>query len=132
LEVISASNASDSMVIKFMEENILSCFGFPFKIITDNVQVFNSSKFTNFCHKFNIIIGHSTKCYPQGNGLDESSNKTMVRVLKKIITENQRNWDSQTKSSLCTNCVTPKQSTRKSPFELVYGKVVVFPIQLEI
>jgi len=24
----------------------------------------------------------------------------------------------------------PKRSTRKSPFELVYGKVVVFPIQL--
>jgi len=74
-----------------MEENILSRFGCPFKIITNNAQVFKYAKFTNFYHKCNIIIGHSTTYYPQGNGLVESSNKTLVRVLKKTITENQRN-----------------------------------------
>lgn len=56
----------------------------------------------------------------------------MVRFLKKAITENQRNWDSQLKFSRWTNHVTPKRSIRKYPFELVYGKVVVFPIQLVI
>jgi len=69
----------------------LSRFGCPFKIIIDNAQAFKSAKFTNFCHKFNIIVGHSTTYYPQGNGLAESSNKTVVRVLKNTITENQRN-----------------------------------------
>lgn len=76
------------MVIKFMEDNILSPFSFPFKIITDNAQVLKSIKFTIFFHKFNIMIRHSTAYYPEGNGLDESSNKTMVTVLKKTITEN--------------------------------------------
>jgi len=74
-----------------MEENILSRFGCPFKITTDNSQVFKSSNFTFLCHKYNITIGHSTTYYPQGNGLAESSNKAMMRVLKKTITENQRN-----------------------------------------
>eukprot|EP00253_Pinus_taeda_P009640 PITA_09640 len=72
VEVIPTRNATDSVVIKFMEENILSRFGCPFKIITDNVQVFKSTKFTNFYHKFNIIIGHSTTYYTQGNGLAKS------------------------------------------------------------
>lgn len=113
-----------------MEENILSHFGCPFKIIIDNAQVFKSSKFTNFYHKFNIIVGLSTTYYPQGNGLAESSNKTMVRVIKKTITKKQRNLDCQLKFSLWDNHVTPKTFVGKSPFELVYGKVVVFPIQL--
>jgi len=74
------------MVIKFMEENILSRFGCPIKIITDNAQVFKLEKFNSFCKKLNIIIGHSTTYSPQGNSLAESSNKTVVRVLKKTIT----------------------------------------------
>lgn len=100
VEAILARNATDSVVIKFMEENISSRFGCPIKIITNNAQVFKFAKFMSFCQKFNIIIGHSTTYYPQGNVLAESSNKTMVRVLKKTITQNQRNWDTQLKFSL--------------------------------
>ena len=88
VEVILTINANDLVVIKFMEENILSHFGHPIKIITDNDQVFKSAKFIGSRQKFNIIIRHSTTCYPQGNGLVESSNKNVVRVLKKSITEN--------------------------------------------
>lgn len=106
VEAIPARNITNSVVIKFMEENILSLFDFPFKIITDNSQVFKSSKFTSFFHKYNIIIGHSNTYYPQGNGLAESSNKVVVRVLKKTITENQRNWDSRLK--LWANQVMPE------------------------
>lgn len=51
-------------------------------------------------------------------------------MLKKTITKNQRNWDTKLKFTLWANRVTPKHSTRKSPFELVYGKAAIFPIQL--
>lgn len=132
VEAIPAKNATNSMVIKFMLENILSHFGCPFKIIIDNAQVFKFAKFTSFFHKYNITIGHSTTYYPQGNGLAESLNKSMVRILKKTIAETQRNWDSQLNFALWANQVMPKISTRKSLFELVYGKVVVIPIQLKM
>jgi len=45
VEAIPARNATDSVVIKFMEENMLSRFGCPFKIITDNAYVFKSAKY---------------------------------------------------------------------------------------
>lgn len=50
--------------------------------------------------------------------------------MKKTIAKNQRNWNSQLKFSLWASQVTPKQSMGKLPFELLYGKVVVFLIQL--
>jgi hypothetical protein len=42
VEVIPTRNATDSVVIDFLEDNILSRFGFPRKIVTDNVQEFKS------------------------------------------------------------------------------------------
>ena len=56
----------------------------------------------------------------------------LVRALKKDINENQKNWDSQLKFSLWANRITNKRATGKSPYELVYGRAAVFPIQLAL
>ena len=53
-------------------------------------------------------------------------------ALKKAINENQKNWDSQLKFSLWANRITSKRATGKSPYELVYGREAVFPIQLAL
>eukprot|EP00253_Pinus_taeda_P001701 PITA_01701 len=79
VETIPVKNATDSVVIKFIEENILSRFGFPTQIVTDNATTFSSVKMIEFCHKYQILLHHSTPYYPQGNGLAESSNKSLVK-----------------------------------------------------
>ena len=63
----------------------------------------------------------------QGNGLAESTNKTLMKILKKNIAENQKDWDSKLKFSLWAIRVTTRRSTGKSPFELVYGTQALFP-----
>ena len=74
VEAIPTRKATDSVVIEFLEENILARFGCPRKIVTDNAQAFKSMEMISFCQKYNIVLGHSTTYYPQGNGLAESSN----------------------------------------------------------
>lgn len=37
------------------------------------------------CHKYRISLGHSTAYYPQGNGLAESSNKSLINIIKKLL-----------------------------------------------
>ena len=117
----TCKKSTDAVIIKFVEENIISRFGYPARIVTDNAQAFKSARFVNFCQQYNIILNHSTAYYPQRNGLAESSNKTLVRTLKKTINENQKNWDSQLKFSLWANRITSKRATGKYPYELVYG-----------
>jgi hypothetical protein len=51
----------------------------------------------DFCNKYNIKLGHSTTYYPQGNGLVESSNKSLVRIIKKLLTKNKNSWDTKLK-----------------------------------
>ena len=72
IEAALVRNATDVVIIKFLTENILSRFGYPRKLVTDNAQSFKSEKLINFCQNHNIILSHSTPYYPQGNGLAES------------------------------------------------------------
>ena len=69
VEEIPVINAINSVVIKFLEEDILSRFGFPTQIVTDNATTFASVKMIDFCQKYQILLHHSTPYYPQGNGL---------------------------------------------------------------
>jgi hypothetical protein len=62
----------------------------------------------DFCHKYNIILGHSTAYYPQGNGLVESSNKILMRIIKKILAENKKYWHSHLKYALWANKINTK------------------------
>eukprot|EP00253_Pinus_taeda_P023296 PITA_23296 len=55
-----------------------------------------------------------------------------TRIIKKLLEENKRNWDSKLKFALWADRVTTKKSTGNSPFTLVYGTEAVFPIQLTL
>ena len=59
------------------------------KIITDNAQAFKSKRLIIFCHQYHITLGHSTTYYPQANGLAESYNKIILKIINKVRQENK-------------------------------------------
>jgi hypothetical protein len=132
VEAIPTRKATDSVVIEFLEENILARFGCPRKIVTDNAQAFKSMAMIIFCQKYNIVLGHSTTYYPQGNGLAESSNKSLISIIKKVLNENKRSWHLHLKYALWANRIGTKKSIGTSPFQMVYGTDVVLPINLAL
>jgi ribonuclease HI len=132
VEAIPTREATDSVVIEFLEENILARFGCPRKIVTDNAQAFKSMAMISFCHKYNIVLGHSTAYYPQGNGLAESSNKSLINIIKKVLKENKKSWHLHLKYALWANRIGTKKSIGTSPFQMVYGTDVVLPIKLAL
>jgi hypothetical protein len=44
-----------------------------------------------------------------------------MTIVKKIVGENKKYWDSKVKHALWADIITKKETIRKSPFELVYG-----------
>ena len=56
----------------------------------------------------------------------------MIKLIKKLLEDNKRAWDSKLKFALWANHVTTKKSLGISPFQLVYGIEVVFPTQLAL
>ena len=79
-----------------------------------------------------ITLSHSSNYYPQGNGLVESSNKNLIKLLKRMVGENKRSWDNKLKYALCADRTTVKRITGKAPFELVYGQDCMLPISMQI
>eukprot|EP00253_Pinus_taeda_P032160 PITA_32160 len=132
IEAIPTRQGKDSVIISFLENNILSRFGCPHKLITDNAAASKSKRMVNFCDKYNISLGHSTAYHPQGNGLAESSNKSLVNIIKKLLEINKKSWHKKLVNALWADRVSQKKSIGMSPFELVYGTDVVFPTSLSV
>jgi len=114
----------------FLEENILSIFDCHRRIVTDNAQDFKSIAIVIFFQKYNIMLDHSTTYYPQGNGLAESSKKSLISIIKKVLSENKKSWHVHLKYSLWANRIGTKKSIGTSPFQMVYMTNVVLPINL--
>lgn len=109
-------NSTESVILKFIKENILSRFGCPAQIATDNATPFSSVKMIEFCYKYQILLHHSTPYYPQGNGLAESSTKSLVKVIRKTVADHKKSWDSHLIYAVWANKITPNRSTGKYPF----------------
>jgi transposase InsO family protein len=126
IEAIPTTNASHKVVVNFLED-IMSRFGCPRRIVTDNAASFKFEPLIKFCEQYGITLVHSTPYYHQGNGLAESSNKSLIKIIKKFLADNNKAWESKIKFSLWDDRVTTKRSLSVSPFQLVYGVEAIFP-----
>ena len=97
-------------------------FGVPISLVFDDAYYFSSIKLTAFSNEKGMKLHYSTNYYPQGNGLAESTNKNLIRILKKTVIEIHRSWHIALPNALWVDRVTPKNSLGVSPYTLVYGK----------
>lgn len=103
----------------------------PSKNSDRQCNIINSVKMIEFCQKYQILLHHFTPYYPQGDGLEESSNKSLVKVIKKTSEDHKRSWDSNLIYAFWGNRISPKRSTGKNNFQRVYGKEAIFPTHLD-
>jgi transposase InsO family protein len=117
----------DEQVISFLESNIFFRFGLPLEIITDNGPAFISTKLTQFLAKIGVKHFASSTYYPQGNGQVESTNKNLVRIMKRIIEEKPR--DARSSLHVISASKPTHQCTWRNRFQ---GKGGVIPLILRI
>ena len=116
VEAIPTRNVTDKVIINFIQENILSRFGCPKKLVTDNDQSFKSKAMVYFCEQNGIILKHSMPYYPQENGLVELTNKNIINSIKNMLSQNKRSWDTMLKYVLSTVHITTKKAIGFYPF----------------
>ena len=68
--------------------------------------------------------------YPHGKRLAESSKKSVVSIIKKLLEDNKKYWHSKFKYALWANRINTKRAIGMSPFQLVYGAEVIFHASL--
>ena len=76
----------------FVWKNIITRFGVPRVLISDNSLQFDSKIFRGYCDELGIINMYSTLAYPQGNRQAKVVNKVIVNGLKKRLDDAKGKW----------------------------------------
>uniref|UniRef100_A0A2N9FK28 Uncharacterized protein n=1 Tax=Fagus sylvatica TaxID=28930 RepID=A0A2N9FK28_FAGSY len=92
---------------RFVWKNIITRFGIPRVLVSDNGSQFTSGPFREFCEQYGIRNHFSTPAYPQANGQAESSNKTLLDGIKKRLENAKGRWVEELPSILWTYRTTP-------------------------
>ena len=88
----SLANIRDVDAKKFVWKNIVTRFGVPYVLISDNGLQFNCKMFRRYCGELGITNRYSTPAYPQWNGQAEAINKVIVSGLKKRLDDVKGKW----------------------------------------
>lgn len=88
-EAITLKDATKSSVVEFLD-GIVTTFGAPSTIISNNAKSFVGAQICAWAMDHNIYLSTSSNYYTHSNGLAESSNKNLIRIMKRTIEDNQR------------------------------------------
>ena len=74
----------------------------------------------------------STAYNPAANGLVKTFNKTIIKLLKKFISSNKRDWNKKLGECLWAYRTTVRTPTGNTPFSLVYECEAVIPLEIQM
>ena len=126
------ANIRDIDVKKFVRRNIVTRFGVPNSLISNNGLQFDSRAFCKFCSDLGIKNKYSTPAYPQSNGQAEAVNKAIMNGLKKRLEGAKGRWAVDLPNILWAYHTTPRRSTGETPFALMYSAKAVTPAEINL
>ncbi|XP_013628220.1 PREDICTED: uncharacterized protein LOC106334478 [Brassica oleracea var. oleracea] len=68
----------------------------------------------------------------KSNGQAESTNKTVVNMLKKRLEGSHGKWAEELHGVLWAYRTTPKTATQENPYSLVYGSEAIIPTEMHV
>lgn len=74
----------------------------------------------------------STPYHPQANDTLEAFNKILEHALTKVFNVHHDDWDQRIPVVLWTYQINCKRLTKHSPFQFVYDKEVVIPLEFVV
>eukprot|EP00253_Pinus_taeda_P009719 PITA_09719 len=119
-------------VVNFLFEEIFTRFGVPREIVIDQGSQFTSKMVKGLVEDYKIKHRKFTPYHPQANGQVESTNKVIEGILTKTMHLHRRDWAERLLEALWAYRTTWRNTMGHTPYELVYGKQVLFSIEFQI
>uniref|UniRef100_A0A2N9EZU9 RNA-directed DNA polymerase n=1 Tax=Fagus sylvatica TaxID=28930 RepID=A0A2N9EZU9_FAGSY len=132
VEAIPLQKATSAAVANFIQEHIITRFGIPYKLITDNGTPFINKDVREVLEHYQVKYRRSTPYYPQGNGQAEATNRMLLRILSKMVFDYGNDWRAHLADVLWAYQSSPKTATGFTPFSLVYGTDTISPTELVV
>ena len=82
VEAEPLSIITEKSIRTFVWRNIISRYGIPRVLVSDNGKQFDNSAFRDFCSELGIKNHYSSPAHLQANGQVEVTNQTLLKIIK--------------------------------------------------
>lgn len=130
VELFAVPNQSASTCADILVNEVIARFGCPYEILTDQGRNFESKIFTELCELLEIRKKRTSPANPKCNGQTERFNRTLVRMIKAYLQDQDQRWDEQLGCLAAAYRSTVNESTGLTPNLVLMGREVRLPAEL--
>ena len=129
-ELFPLPNQEAKTVAEKLVDEVISRFGAPERINTDQGRNFEAHLFKEMYNLCNIEKTRTTLYHPQSDGMVEGMNRTIQDMLAKYVAEHQRDWDVHLPIVMMVYRSNVHSSTQYTPHYLLFGHEVRLPLDV--
>ncbi|KAI8519781.1 hypothetical protein Bbelb_030380 [Branchiostoma belcheri] len=127
---VATRNQSAETTARALWTNFVVHYGFPHRIHTDKGANFLSNTMQELCRMYGAVRSNTTPYHPQGNGLCERFNKTLLDLLGTLERDKKKRWPEYLAEVVHAYNCTEQESTGYSPFYLMFGRHPRLPVDV--
>ena len=120
-----------TITAKFLNE-VLTKFGIPKIVVTDNGKQFLSKIFTDLARIYKFEHRTITPYHPQGNGAIERLHRTLANMIAMYVDEKGSDWDEWLSLLMFTYNTSIQATTNQSPYFVMFGREARLPCDMSL
>ena len=120
-EAFAVPNQEAETIARLFIDHVVCRHGAPQELLSDRGANFLSSLMQEVCRLLGVKKINTSGYHPQTDSLVEKFNSTLINKIAKTAETQPADWDTQLPCLLFAYHATIQESTKESPFFLLYG-----------
>ena len=122
VEAFAMPDQRAETIARLFVENVVCRHGVPEQLLSDRGTNFLSDLIHGVCEVLGVKKINTSGYHPQTDGLVEKFNSTLINMVAKCFEVQKHDWDEHLPYLLFAYRSSVQESTRESPFCLLYGR----------